>query len=114
MKTALRGVNDPKGRYDGLMFVCPGCAATRDGYEGLHMLPVTGDSALRPTWSWDGNLDAPTLSPSILTRFNWDDVEHVCHSYLRAGVFEFLGDCTHPLVGQHVPLPDLPTWAPSS
>lgn len=113
MKATVRGVDDPKGRYDGLMFCCPGCAATREGYEGLHMLPVTGDGSLRPTWTWDGNLEAPTLSPSILTRSNWEGVEWVCHSFLVAGVFNFLGDCTHPLANQHVPMPDLPTWAPS-
>ncbi len=34
-----------------------------------------------PTWKWDGNLDAPTLEPSINCRDCW-------HGYLRAGVFE--------------------------
>src|SRR5436309_254590 len=28
----------------------------------------------------------------------------VCHSFVRDGLIEFLGDCTHPLAGRTVPL----------
>ena len=34
---------------------------------------------------------------------------NVCHYFLRAGVIEYLGDCTHALRGQKVMLPDWPT-----
>lgn len=34
-----------------------------------------------PTWQWDGNLDAPTLTPSINCVRCW-------HGFLRAGTFE--------------------------
>jgi hypothetical protein len=88
------------------------------------MLPVNvpKDSGLdRPSWDWDGNLEAPTLSPSILTN-GTRSVDHVrnddgtfrfprCHSFLKAGIFEFLTDSEHPLAGQKVPIPDLPEWA---
>lgn len=60
-----------------------------------------------PSWTWDGNLEAPTLSPSILTGKGTDKI---CHSYLKEGIFQFLGDCNHSLVNQHVPMPDLPDW----
>ena len=103
-KSCIRFVADHGVHYEALMFCCPGCAER--GGDGIHMLPV--NSAVKtPSWVWDGNLDAPTLSPSILTRT--DDT--VCHSFLRAGVFEFLSDCTHSLAGQTVPMGDLPTWA---
>ena len=36
----------------------------------------------------------------------WGD----CHSFLRAGVWDFLGDCAHHLAGQQVPMVDLPEW----
>lgn len=52
----------------------------------------------------------PTLSPSILSKTGPDGVR-ICHSHLRAGVFEFLDDCTHSLAGQHAPMLDLPEWA---
>lgn len=125
MISQIRGVDDPRGRYDALMLWCPGCEHYRDGDPepagGLHMLPVSGDSSLRPTWQFDGNLDAPTLSPSILTRLEHarrhvdgelrDVGLFVCHSFLRAGVWEFLSDCTHALAGQRVPAVSLPDWA---
>jgi hypothetical protein len=31
-----------------------------------------------------------------------------CHSFVRNGRIEFLGDCTHALASQTVDLPDLP------
>lgn len=105
----LRHVSDGEKRYDALMFCCPGCAG--DGGTGLHMLPVNAtDSAGRPKWTWDGNLEAPTLDPSILTRWGPSEKNNVCHSYLRNGVIEFLDDCTHVYAGQHVPLSPLPDW----
>jgi hypothetical protein len=33
-----------------------------------------------------------------------------CHSFLKNGVWEFLGDCAHPLAGQNVPMMPLPDW----
>lgn len=98
-------------KYQALAFWCPGCQELMgNGHSGLHMLPVhtsAGRSPKTPAWEFDGNLDAPTLSPSVLTRY---DAGKVCHSYVKKGVIEFLGDCTHSLAGQHVPLPPLPDW----
>lgn len=121
MKAMLRHVDDHGTKYDALMFVCPGCGTPYtllDGTEhtpsGLHMLPVNTPGR-SPQWDWDGNLEAPTLSPSILSHIHPYDEQSkplgVCHSFLKAGVFEFLSDCSHSFAGQHVPMPDLPTWA---
>lgn len=107
MKTQLRSINNLGVRYHALSFVCPGCAELYDN-DGLHMLPVN-TTEHTPSWDFDGNLDAPTLSPSILTGKE-SPSRGVCHSYLRAGVFEFLSDSTHSLAGQKVPMPDLPDW----
>jgi Family of unknown function (DUF6527) len=107
VKAVVRHVDDHGHYYDALMFACPGCAEI--GGSGLHMLPVSGDANGKPMWEWNGNLDAPTLSPSILT--SKDEPTRRCHSFLKAGVMEFLSDCAHSLAGQHVPLPDLPDWA---
>lgn len=105
---ALRHVEDHGDTYDTLVIWCPGCAYGRDA-GGLHMLPVTGDASKRPTWTWDGDLDAPTLSPSILTYASGEQPR--CHSFLRAGVWEFLDDSTHALAGHRVPMVPLPGWA---
>lgn len=89
------------------MFICPGCAAGGpEKYAGLHELPVNATGIAPVSWDWDGNLEAPTLSPSLLSRGHC-----LCHSFLRQGVFEFLPDSDHPLSGQKVPMPDLPQWA---
>lgn len=114
MKAQLREVDDHGHRYTGLVFWCPGCERIdEDGerHAGLHMLPVAGDANGRPSWEFDGNLDAPTLNPSILTKGSWAGVDTICHSYLRAGRFDFLADCTHQFAGQTVDLPELPDWA---
>lgn len=104
MKSAFRSVNDHGITYKALMFICPGCKEF--GGTGLHMLPVNS-TVKRPSWDWDGNLEKPTLTPSILTGKN---SPQICHSFLKAGIFEYLSDCTHSLANQHIPLPDLPSW----
>ncbi len=117
MKTRLKSLDRYGVHYKALMFVCPGCAEGRR--SGVHMLPVNfGGLAnpVSPAWDWDGKFGTPTLGPSILSHI--EPYEEgtgkplgVCHSFLREGIFEFLSDCTHSLAGQHVPIPDLPTWA---
>lgn len=109
MKTMLRQINDHDTIYQALMFVCPGCIDPKRGSTGLHVLTVNS-TVKSPSWDYDGNAFSPTLSPSIQTR-NGDG--GVCHSFLKNGVFEFLSDCTHSLVGQKVPIPDLPEWVSS-
>lgn len=109
MKTKLTNVMDGSLRYQALKFWCPGCERVdKDGerHAGLHMLPVN-NGVKKPSWEFDGNLELPTLSPSILTKRG--DL-FVCHSFLKKGVFEFLSDCTHQYANQHVPIPDLPDW----
>lgn len=91
------------------------CVYTKD-YQGDH-----------PKWDFNGDMDKPTFSPSLLVNFdNWDPpvnpenlaqwhenpwqqkrVKHVCHSYVRDGVWQFLDDCTHELAGQNVPMLDV-------
>ncbi|MBV7408781.1 DUF6527 family protein [Maritimibacter sp. DP1N21-5] len=87
-------------------FKCPGC-----GY--MHHVRVEGEG--RPMWSFNGNPDAPTFSPSILVTYDGADagIEDApparCHSYVTDGRIQFLNDCTHDLRGQTVDLPDLDT-----
>jgi hypothetical protein len=33
-------------------------------------------------------------------------VPKICHSFITDGRIQFLGDCTHRLAGQTVPIPD--------
>ncbi len=100
------------GPSQSVLFYCPGC-------ESLHAARVR-DGENRPSWEWNGSLETPTLSPSILVRCgsavdpNFVDEEgdppRICHSFVTGGLIQFLGDCTHKLAGQTVPLPDQATW----
>ena len=82
-----------------LFWYCPGC-------EQLHAVQINGPKA----WTWNGDLDCPTFAPSILVSYRWGEaqIEQRCHTFIRDGLIEFLGDCSHGLAGKTVPLPDLP------
>lgn len=82
----------------GVAFMCPGC-------RQMHRVTVEGQG--RPRWSYNGNPDAPTFTPSIRVRSGDQPGDAVCHSFVRDGRIQFLGDCTHALAGQTVDLPDL-------
>lgn len=79
----------------GIAYWCQGC-------KDLHMVHVGEGPG--PRWTWDGNVTAPTFSPSVLCTCG----KQRCHTFIRAGMVEFLGDCTHALAGQTLPLPDWP------
>ena len=89
---------------DFLRFHCPGCNCS-------HRIKINGDYK----WDWNGDLVKPTVAPSILVRgtepvtdeeigriMQGEVIEPrplICHSYVREGQIEFLGDCTHQLAG---------------
>ena len=72
------------------VFHCPGC---KYGH-GFHV----------PRWTWNGSLDKPTFTPSLLC--NGHDPASRCHSFVTDGRIQFLADCWHPLAGQTVDIPD--------
>lgn len=86
-------VNDTEAHFE-----CPGCGR-------WHAMRVTGPYA----WEWNGSLDRPTFKPSILGEWTWgpEKTRHRCHSFVRDGRIEFLGDCTHAMAGQTVDLPEV-------
>ena len=109
MKSTIRHVNNNGHKYDVLAVVCPGCQELPSNADrlagGLLMIPVEADDSGK-AWGWDDNLEAPTLTPSIVTRIG----DKVCHSHLTDGVWNFLSDCDHSMAGQQVPMVDLPEW----
>lgn len=58
-------------------------------------------------WSWNGDINKPTLKPSVSTKGSDADGEFKCHSWITDGKIEFLHDTTHALVGQTVDLIDV-------
>jgi hypothetical protein len=81
------------------VFHCPGCKCA-------HYVRVAGTRTIgKAIWKWNGSLDFPTVTPSILTNPNGPK-EFRCHSYIRHGKIQFLYDSFHELKGQTVDLPD--------
>lgn len=86
------------------LYWCPGC-------DSLHWMAILPDrQANGAGWEFSGTLERPTYSPSQLFRTQRDGQPFVCHTFIRDGRIEFLGDCTHSLKGQTVELPPLPDW----
>lgn len=97
------------GGQKGLHFFCPGC----NDIHGIRYEPQG--------WVWNGDEIKPTISPSILVtgaqRITDEEAKTIfaggkveprplhCHSFVREGMIEFLGDCHHDKAGQTVPLP---------
>jgi hypothetical protein len=112
----IRHVTYNNGLHYGYRFDCPGCGSP-------HVIPTKPHER---GWDFDGNESAPTFSPSILmdevripadadpttvvAPYKPGDVfSPRCHSFVRSGRIEFLGDCSHALAGQTVPLPEILT-----
>lgn len=105
----LRVIEDER-----LGFWCPGC-------REMHVISVA-----EGRWKFDGNYEAPTFTPSVLVqgghfapgwtegdgcwcKWNQENPDEAvrfvcarCHSHVRGGMIEFLGDCSHELKGQSV------------
>jgi hypothetical protein len=108
----------------GITFRCPGC--------GDHHSVRTHASDGIGVWGWNGSLETPTITPSVLVQSGHymqpnatpgncycDFAERYpdkapmpahfkcyrCHSFVTGGRIQFLNDCSHALAGQTVDLP---------
>lgn len=84
----VESLKRPSGEHGAWMFWCPGC-------EGYH--------SFDERWTFNGDVMRPTFSPSLLV--NGHGQGKRCHSFVREGRIQYLGDCNHPLAGQTVDLP---------
>jgi len=102
----IRHTNDGK-----FIFFCPGCKCG----HGFKTTPP------EPQWTFNGDMEKPTVRASILVRsgkypkepFKFDQEGNVvgyekavCHSFITDGMIQFMDDCTHELKGKTVPLED--------
>lgn len=85
-------------RQTSVFFWCPGC-------EYLHRFVIARDHS-GPVWVVTGAGDDLTFSPSLL--INGSDPKTRCHSFVRGGRIQFLGDCWHSLKGQTIDVPEIP------
>lgn len=83
-----------------LMYFCPACGE-------YHGVPIDGPSVPnRGPWTWDGNREHPTLTPSVRV---WIDGEEAsnrrqCHHVITNGVITFQAD-SWKRPGESLPLP---------
>ncbi|WP_269494193.1 DUF6527 family protein [Acinetobacter baumannii] len=81
---------------NGIYFIeCPGCKC----WHALHVGPQH-----KIRWNFDGNLEKPTFSPSLMVNAG---ERSQCHSFISNGQIQFLADCHHSLAGQTVDLPEV-------
>lgn len=87
------------GAVRGYRFYCPAC-------KELHPFYVSGPP---PLWSFDGNMDSPSFSPSLRMLGG-----NGCHLYVGAGSITYCNDSGHELKGQTIPMVewDLERWCP--
>ncbi len=79
------------------VFFCPGC-------KNSHPVRVKAANVTAPCWGWNGSLDSPTFTPSLLCNQSYP--ESRCHSFITDGNIQFLGDCWHLLKNQTVEIPE--------
>jgi hypothetical protein len=78
------GLHATEGGPYGILFVCPcGCGSFGSVHFNVPSDWAEKHNGGKPLtqWTWNGNKEKPTLSPSILHENHW-------HGYLRDGVFE--------------------------
>lgn len=86
-----------------LLYWCPGCDHAH-GVWTTQPNPYSGS-----TWSWNGNIDRPTFSPSVhCFSESGGQRRTCCHHFVRDGRIDFCGDSPHALRGQSVELPNWP------
>ncbi len=76
------------------------------GYNHPLTLPVitkgSRDKHEGAVWSWNGDLEKPTLKPSIKTTHGI--TKEITHYWLNDGICKYLGDCTDGNANKELPL----------
>ena len=93
---------DPDAKVVGsLSALCPACKFEHSFDVDLEK----HGKHTRDIWTFDGNYESPTFNPSMLSNKNQtDEYKPICHSWLHNGIWQFLGDCTHVMANQRIPM----------
>ncbi len=85
------------------------------GCDSLHFVAINPDkNTIGAGWDFSGTLENPIYSPSQLIRYEYGPAEerktHICHTFIKDGMIQYLGDCTHEFRNQTIPMSPLPDW----
>jgi hypothetical protein len=80
-----------------VLFWCPGC-------NEAHEVDVESPTG----WGFNGDLERPTFTASVIVRGAGSGLPRRCHSIVADGRIQFRSDSTHGLGGKTVDLPDWP------
>lgn len=99
--------------HEEYIFNCPGCGyahsfVVRWGAKSLACRRERFTRENKPwtepaKWQFNGDLDRPTFSPSLL----YSAPAKRCHLFMRSGKIEYLLDCAHALAGKTVDIMDI-------
>lgn len=89
-------------RTVGFMFYCPGCKHAHPFHTVDYRTALTGHA--NPTWSFNGDMEKPTFSPSL--QVNKPGQAGCCHLHVVDGIILYANDggTAHELKGKQVPL----------
>jgi hypothetical protein len=90
-------IDNTKGAY---AFHCPGCKCG-------HTVFTQNEGYSHPIWEFNGDVNSPTISPSLKNVGEYPEGVRVCHSFITSGHIEFLSDCTHELAGKIVEIQNI-------
>lgn len=90
----LNEYNGKKYHMTQYEWMCLGC-----GYTHVFALKSEGGHH-----EFNMDLNNPTVSPSLVADFT---PGRKCHTYIKNGTVEYLGDCWHHLKGTTIPLPEI-------
>ena len=98
--------SDPN-KVIGYNFFCRGC----NGYHMFHVGEWEQNGQKKTGWKFNGDMDNPTFTPSLLVYeglYPNGDVGHPrCHLFVRDGKIQYLGDCGHKLAAQTIDMKDV-------
>lgn len=87
----VQRIRDTHG-WPAIFYRCPGCGRR-------HGLRLRSPGVTEPTWTWNGNADAPTVYPAV-------KVEG-CHHMMKDGKLVFLSTSTHHLACKTVEMEEV-------
>jgi len=100
--------------WENYYLYCPGC---KELHGFCTKAPQPPESTyINPVWSFNGNAESPTFTPSLLHKRHTSDYPGCkphCHIIVTDGRIQFCADCEHELAGQTIDLTTIADKVPA-